>query len=97
MTLNYSSLTMNTQQNVTYEKPNRFLQAYKTIVAFIIEVRERVLAAWNLVPQGIRHSFIGSFCAIALCSMVLYFSLVEFMTLLMLKVLTILLFPSPVE
>jgi hypothetical protein len=82
---------------ITYEKPNRFTQAYKTIVAFLITIRQRVLASWNAVPEGIRHSFIGSFCAIALCSMVLYFSLVEFMTLLMLKVLTILLTPSIME
>jgi hypothetical protein len=85
-----------TTPTITYQKPNRFVQAYKTIVAFLIEVRQRLVASWNLVPQGIRHSFIGSFCAIALCSMVLYFSLVEFMTLLMLKVLTILLVPSSV-
>ena len=87
-----------TTPTITYQKPNRFVQVYKTIVAFIIEVRERLVAAWNLVPVGIRHSFVGSFCAIALVSMVLYFSLVEFMTLLMLKVLSILLLPSaPVE
>lgn len=82
---------------ITYEKPNRFIQVYNAVVAFLISVRKRVHASWNAVPEGIRHSFIGSFCAIALCSLVLYFSLVEFMTILMLKVLAILLTPSFAE
>lgn len=82
---------------ITYEKPNRFTQAYNTVVAFLIAIPKRVIASWNAVPEGIRHSFIGSFCAIALCCVVLYLSLVEFMTLLMLKVLTIMLAPSSIE
>jgi predicted CDP-diglyceride synthetase/phosphatidate cytidylyltransferase len=81
-------------QNLIQSKPSRILLAIAAVMLFIKEVRERVVAAWNMVPVGIRHSFIGSFCAIALVSMVLYFSLVEFMTLLMFKVLTILILPS---
>lgn len=85
-------------QELITTKPSRIAQAYATVVAFIKEVRQRLVDTWNMVPVGIRHSFIGSFCAIALVSMVLYFSIVEFMTLLMFKVLTILILPSaPVE
>jgi len=83
-------------QKLITTKPSRIALAFLAIVMFIKEVRQRVVDTWNMVPIGIRHSFIGSFCAIALVSMVLYFSLVEFMTLLMFKVLTILLFPPAI-
>ena len=74
------------------KKPSKLALVWATTKDFLNTVCTRTRKTWTALPEGFRHSFLGCLCASALVALVLYISLVEFMTLILAKLAFILLF-----
>lgn len=77
---------------LSVKKPSKLLLIWATIKDFFKTVCTRARKTWTTLPDSFRHSFLGCLCASALVAVVLYISLVEFMTLILGKLAFILLF-----